>query len=78
MLRDDIDGTTRYLQTHGFSHADAVTAATAHYYDLLYAQTRMLAFMDCFHLLAVLTLVAAPLVLFTAKFKAGGEAPAGH
>jgi DHA2 family multidrug resistance protein len=77
-LRTAIDQTTAYLQTHGLSHADAVTAAYAHYYAQLQAQTRLLAFMDCFHVLGVVTLIAAPLVLLTKGFKVGGKAPAGH
>jgi DHA2 family multidrug resistance protein len=76
-LKGAIDGTTSYLQTHGFSHADAVTAATLRYYDQLYAQTRMLAFMDCFHIMGWMTLIAAPLVLFTGKFRTAGKAPEG-
>jgi len=77
-LRSAIDQTTAYLQTHGFSHTDAVSAAYARYYAQLTAQTRMLAFMDCFHVLGIATLIAAPLVLLTKSFKVGGKAPAGH
>ena len=42
------------------------------------AQTRLLAFMDCFHIIGVITLIAAPLVLLTKNFKSGGKAPAAH
>jgi DHA2 family multidrug resistance protein len=77
-LRNAIDSTAAYLQTHGFAHADAVAAATARYYDQLYAQTRMLAFMDCFYILGVMTLIIAPLALLTGKFRSAGKAPEGH
>jgi len=77
-LRSAIQQTTAYLQTHGFSHADALNAAYGRYYDQLQAQTRLLAFMDCFFILGIVTLVAAPLVLFTKKFKLAGKATAAH
>jgi DHA2 family multidrug resistance protein len=34
--------------------------------------------MDCFHLIGVVTLIAAPLVLLTKHFAIGGGAPSGH
>ncbi len=76
-LRNAIDSTAAYLHTHGFSQADSMAAATARYYDQMYAQTRLLAFMDCFHIMGVMTLVAAPVVLFAAGMKRGGKAPEG-
>ena len=77
-LRNAIQQTTAYLQVHGFSHADALNAAYARYYNQLQAQTRMLAFMDCFYVLGLITLIAAPLVLLTKNFKVAGKAPAAH
>ena len=70
--------TAAYLQTHGFSHADALSAAYGRFYNQLGAQTHLLAFMDCFYVVGIVTLVAAPLVLLTRHFKVGGRAPAGH
>ena len=67
-----------YLQSHGYAHADALNAAYAQIYNQLSAQSHILAFMDCFHLIGIVTLVAAPLVLITRHFKVGGRAPAGH
>ena len=58
--------------------SDALKAAYARYYEQLHAQTQLLAFMDVFHLIGVITLIAAPLVLVTKHFKVGGKAPAGH
>ena len=78
MLRGALQQTAAYLQTHGFSHADALNAAYARYYDQLQAQTRLLAFMDCFYILGIVTLIAAPLVLLTKKFKLAGKPTAAH
>jgi DHA2 family multidrug resistance protein len=77
-LQQSVKQTAAYLQTHGFSHVDALSAAYARYYNQLMAQTRLLAFMDCFFIIGVVTLVAAPLTLLTKSFKVGGKAPAGH
>jgi DHA2 family multidrug resistance protein len=77
-LQERIRQTAAYLQSHGFSPADAVTAAYGRVYDQLHAQTQLLAFMDCFYILGVITLVAAPLVLLTKNFKPAGKAPEGH
>jgi DHA2 family multidrug resistance protein len=77
-LQQSVRQTAGYLQTHGFSHADALSAAYARYYNQFQDQTRLLAFMDCFFVIGVITLIAAPLILFTKKFKMAGKAPAGH
>jgi len=77
-LQDTVKQTAAYLQIHGFSHADALNAAYLRVYEQLGAQTRFLAFMDCFYILALMTLIAAPLALLTKNFKVGGKAPAGH
>ena len=75
-LQQSLANTTTYLQVHGFSHADAMNAALARVYAGLQAQTRLLAFMDCFLVLGVVTLATAPLVWLTRKFKPGGAAAA--
>jgi DHA2 family multidrug resistance protein len=77
-LQQQISQSASYLQAHGFSHADALSAALSHYYGQLQAQAHLLAFMDCFHLIGVVTLIAAPLVLLTKHFAIGGGAPSGH
>jgi MFS transporter, DHA2 family, multidrug resistance protein len=77
-LQQNIHQTAAYLQSHGMSAADAVTAAYGRVYDQLHAQTQLLAFMDCFHIIGVVTLVAAPLVLLTTAFKPPAKAPEGH
>jgi DHA2 family multidrug resistance protein len=65
------------LQAHGYSHASALRGAYALYYDQLQAQTKFLGFMDCFFLIGLITLCAAPLVLLTKNFKSG-KVSAGH
>jgi len=77
-LQSAVKQTAAYLQTHGFSHADALNAAYARYYDQLHAQTQLLAFMDCFYVIGLITLCAAPLVLLTKNFKLAGKAPPAH
>lgn len=76
-LQQQISQSAAYLQARGFSHFDALSAAYSHYYGQLQAQAHLLAFMDCFHVIGVVTLVAAPLVLLTKYFGVGG-APGGH
>ncbi len=77
-VQEQVRQIAAFLQTHGYSHADALNAAYARIYGELGSQTRMLAFMDCFHVIGVMTLVAAPLVLLTRKFRIGGPAGGGH
>jgi DHA2 family multidrug resistance protein len=77
-LQDGIRQTASFLQEHGYSAADAMRAATLRYYSELGAQTHLLAFMDCFHIIGVVTLIAAPLVWLTNNFKVGGKVPEGH
>ncbi len=77
-LQQQVQQMADYLQAHGFSHADALSGAYARFYNQLDAQTHLLAFMDCFYVIGIVTLVAAPLVLATRYFKIGGGAPAAH
>jgi len=77
-LQSAIERTQKFLEVNGYSHADALRAATLRYYNELGAQTHLLAFMDCFHIIGVVTLVAAPLVWLTKNFRVGGKVPEGH
>jgi DHA2 family multidrug resistance protein len=77
-LQQAVQRTAAFLEAHGYSHADALRASYLHYYNQLHDQTQLLAFMDCFYVIGLVTLVAAPLVLLTKSFKLGGKAPAGH
>ena len=78
-LQQQVHQAAAFLQTRGFSPADALSAAYARAYNQLDAQAHLLAFMDSFHVIGIITLIAAPLVLATKYFKIGGkEPPAGH
>jgi DHA2 family multidrug resistance protein len=77
-LQQQVAQATAFLQSHGYSAADATRGAYGRIYAQLQAQAHMLAFMDCFHIIGVVTLIAAPLVLLTRPFQLGGKAPAGH
>lgn len=76
-LQQQVQRAAVFLEERGFSHPDSMKAASAHLYNQLQAQAHLLGFMDCFHLIGVMTLLAAPLVLLTRTFKVGGAA-GGH
>jgi DHA2 family multidrug resistance protein len=69
---------TNYLVTKGFSGPDAAAAAQGYLYQQLQHQVSLLSFMDCFRVIAWLTLAAVPLRLFVRRFKPAGKAPAAH
>lgn len=78
LFNDRVHRMSDYLVQHGYAQADALRAAYQQYYQQLGEQTRLLAFMDCFRVIAWLTLAAAPLVLLVRHFRVGGKAPSGH
>src|SRR5437667_452771 len=69
---------TNYLVTKGFSGPDAATAAQGYLYQQFQHQVSLLSFMDCFRVIAWLTLAAVPLLLFVRRFKPAGKAPTTH
>ena len=77
-LASRVGDMTNYLMTKGFSGPDAATAANGYVYQQLQHQVSLLSFMDCFRVIAWLTLAAVPLLLFVRRFKPAGKAPAGH
>jgi len=77
-LQQQAQQSALFLEQRGIAHADAFKAAYQHVYEGLQAQAHLLAFMDCFHIIGVMTLLAAPLVLLTRKFKMGGGGAGGH
>ncbi|QHN02870.1 DHA2 family efflux MFS transporter permease subunit [Granulicella sp. WH15] len=77
-LQNGVKQTAAYLQTQGFSHTDALSAAYARYYAQLQSQTHFLAFMDCFFVIGLITLASVPLVLLTKNFKVGGAPTEAH
>ncbi|HVZ85174.1 MAG TPA: DHA2 family efflux MFS transporter permease subunit [Terracidiphilus sp.] len=77
-LQQQVRQSASFLESRGFAHADAMNAAYGRVYAQLQAHAHLLAFMDCFHIIGLMTLIAAPLVLLTRPFRIGGGAPAGH
>jgi DHA2 family multidrug resistance protein len=77
-LQQSVRSLAGYLTAHGYPAADALRAATLHYYNQLEDQTKLLGFMDCFQVIGWLTLGMIPLALLVRSFKTGGKAPAGH
>jgi MFS transporter, DHA2 family, multidrug resistance protein len=77
-LHQAIHNLSAYLQAKGFSAPDAAGAASGWYYHQLQVHAQLLAFMDCFHVLGVVTLIAAPIVLLTKPFKMSGRGGAAH
>lgn len=77
-LQEQVSRVSHYVATHGVAAADASRAAYGYVYGRLQAQAHFLAFMDCFHVIGVLTLAVAPLVLLARPFAIGKKSPAGH
>ena len=69
---------TSYFVTKGYSSLDAAAAAHGYVYQELQRQATFLSFMDCFRVIAWLTLAAVPLLLLVRQFKPAGKAPAAH
>ena len=67
-----------YLVSKGFTGPDAALAAQGSVFQQLQHQVSLLAFMDCFRILAWITLATIPLLFAIRGFKAGGKAPARH
>lgn len=69
---------TDYFIGKGFTGPDADAAAHGYVYHLLGRQVSLLAFMDCFRVIAWVTLAAVPLVLCIRRFSPMAKAPVGH
>jgi DHA2 family multidrug resistance protein len=67
-----------YLVGKGLTGPDAAAAAQGGIFQQLQHQVSLLAFMDCFRIIAWLTLATIPLLLFIRHFKPAGKVPAGH
>jgi DHA2 family multidrug resistance protein len=77
-LSSRLNALTNYLVTKGFSGPDAAAAAQGYLHQQFQHQVSLLSFMDCFRVIAWLTLAAAFLLLFVRSFKPAGKAPAAH
>ncbi|MGA7240317.1 MAG: DHA2 family efflux MFS transporter permease subunit [Bryobacteraceae bacterium] len=69
---------SNYLATKGFTGPDAANAAQGYLFQQLQHQVSLLAFMDCFRIIAWITLATVPLMLLIRHFKPAGKAPAAH
>ena len=67
-----------YLVTRGFSGPDAAVAANGYWLQQFEHQVSLLSFMDCFRVIAWLTLAAVPLLLLVRRFKPAGSSTAAH
>jgi DHA2 family multidrug resistance protein len=77
-LSDRVASLMNYFVTKGFSGPDAATAAQGYLYQQLQRQVSLLSFMDCFRVIAWLTLAAVPLLFLVQRFKSAGKSPAAH
>jgi DHA2 family multidrug resistance protein len=75
---DRVSAMANYLVTKGWSGPDATAAAHGYLYQQLQHQVSLLSFMDCFRVIAWLTLAAIPLLLLVQRFKPAGKPPAAH
>jgi DHA2 family multidrug resistance protein len=53
-------------------------AAQGYLHQQFQRQVNLLSFMDCFRIIAWLTLAAVPLLLLVGRFKPVGKTPAAH
>jgi DHA2 family multidrug resistance protein len=67
-----------YLISKGFAAPDALIAAQGSVLHQLQNQVSLLAFMDCFRIIAWFTLATIPLLFAIRHFKPAGKPPAGH
>jgi DHA2 family multidrug resistance protein len=77
-LQQHLHAMVSQLLQYGFTSADAGPASLALIYQQLLRQSAFLAFMDCFRVIAWLTLSMIPFVFLIKKFKASGGAPTAH
>ncbi len=69
---------SHFLVTRGATTPDAIHQAYGMVQSTMTQQATMLAFMDCFHLLAIVVLAGLPLALLIKRFEIGKAAGAGH
>ena len=77
-VTERVSNLSTYLVSKGFTGPDAANAAQAGIFQQLDHQVKFLAFMDCFRVIAWLTMVTIPLLLLIRHFKPAANAPAGH
>ncbi len=73
-----VNQSSHYLMTRGASAPDAIHQSYGLVSSLMTQQATMLAFMDCFHLLALAVVIGLPLAFFIRRFEVGKGAGAAH
>jgi DHA2 family multidrug resistance protein len=73
VIQQQIQVIANYLVVRGASPANALQQSYVYVYSRLQATAHFLAFMDCFHIIGIVTLIAAPLVLATRPFQVTGK-----
>jgi DHA2 family multidrug resistance protein len=77
-VRQFVNQSSHFLMTRGTSGPDAIHQAYGLAASQLNQQAGMLAFMDCFHLLAVVVLMGLPLAFLIRHFEIGKAGGAAH
>jgi DHA2 family multidrug resistance protein len=77
-VRRFVTMSSHLLVTRAATTPDAIHQAYGLAESMMTQQAGMLAFMDCFHLLAIIVLARLPLGLLIKRFEIYKAAPAGH
>jgi DHA2 family multidrug resistance protein len=77
-VRRFVTTSSHFLMTRGATASDATHQAYGLVGNMMNQQAAMLAFMDCFHLLAIVVLAGLPLAFLARRFEIGKAAAAGH
>jgi MFS transporter, DHA2 family, multidrug resistance protein len=77
-VRQFVSASSHFLVTRGSTTPDAIHQAYGMVGSMMTQQATMLAFMDCFHLLAIVVLAGLPLAFLIRRFEIGKAASAAH
>jgi DHA2 family multidrug resistance protein len=77
-VRQFVRTSSHFLVTRGSSTPDAIHQAYGLVGNVMTQQATMLAFMDCFHLLALVVLAGLPLAFLIRRFEIGKAGGAAH
>jgi DHA2 family multidrug resistance protein len=77
-VRQFVNASSHFLVTRGATTPDAIHQAYGMVQSTMTQQATMLACMDCFHLLAIVSIAGLPLAFLIRRFEIGKVAGAGH
>jgi len=77
-VRQFVNASSHFLVTRGSTTPDAIHQAYGMVGSTMTQQATMLAFMDCFHLLAIVVLAGLPLAFLIRNFQIGKAASGAH